>query len=47
VVEFDLSEVLARYLAHIFNIVLKTALFQHSAGFCPVHDQLGGPQTVD
>ena len=28
VVELDLSEVLARYLVHIFNIVLKTGPFQ-------------------
>ena len=33
VVELDLSEVLARYLVHIFNIVLKTGPFQHSQGF--------------
>ena len=33
VVELDLSKVLARYLAHDFNIVLKTGPFQHCRGF--------------
>lgn len=33
VVELDLSKVLARYLAHDFNIVLKTGPFQHRRGF--------------
>src|SRR6478736_1674154 len=33
VVELDLSEVLARYLVHIFNIVLKTGPFQRWQGF--------------
>jgi hypothetical protein len=30
VVEFDLSEVLARYLVHTFNIDPKPGPFQHS-----------------
>jgi hypothetical protein len=33
VVELDLAEVLARYLVHIFNIVLKSGPFQHSQAF--------------
>ena len=33
VVELDYSEVLARYLVHIFNIDPKSSAFQHSGLF--------------
>jgi hypothetical protein len=43
VVELNLTEVLARYLVHIFNIDPKTGPFQHSGAFLPDrHGRLPG-----
>ncbi|MCU1539494.1 MAG: aldehyde dehydrogenase [Arthrobacter sp.] len=41
VVELNLTEVLARYLVHIFNIDPKTGPFQHSQAFILHRDGLG------